>query len=400
MSAPQTELVLTRLALNDPATLATLNPDDFADADLAVVIRAARDVLRTGRYDLPAVAIRLGEIGRSELADVVIGAVGAAPQPTRQGNGHRTSFTLTELLAMDFPELRWAVRGILAEGVNLLAGAPKTGKSWLGLNLALAITHGGKALGRIPADQGDVLLLSLEDSPRRLRERFTILGAQPSEQLTIATECEPLEQGGNLRIEHWLRQHPVARLVVIDVFARVRGFSPDRDRYNADYLAIAPLKTLADRYSVPVLVLDHTRKQAADDFLDTVSGTQGLAGAADAVLVLQRSRGRADAELHITGRDVEEARYALSWDALVGTWTMLEGDADEWSISQQRHDIIKACTAATLTPKQIADATGISHDVVKHLVLKMADDGQLATDGAGNYSRSLRSLRSPEEGEG
>ncbi|MDP8931105.1 MAG: helicase RepA family protein [Actinomycetota bacterium] len=389
MTAPSAERRLLLLALNDPSVLAAVNADDFADHDLAVVLRAARDVLESDRpYDLPSIAIALAQRGRGELSNLVLDAVGAAPDPTPHVNGRRTSFTLSELLGMTFPEPRWAVRGILAEGVNLLAGAPKTGKSWMGLNLAVAVASGGKAFGRIDVDGGDVLYLALEDSPRRLHERFTTLGAQPSDRLTISTECEPLEQGGDQRIEHWLRQHDGARLVVIDVFARVRGFTPERDRYNADYLAITPIKTLADRHSVPFLVLHHTRKQGADDFLDTVSGTQGLAGAADAVLVLQRSRGRADAELHLTGRDVEEARYALRWDPLVGTWTMLEGDADEWALRETRATILRHLRhhGGALPPKTISDDLVLPYETVKKTCKRMADDGQLLNDGTGGYS--------------
>jgi hypothetical protein len=62
----------------------------------------------------------------------------------------RTSYSAVELLATTFPEPRWAVPGILAEGLTFLAGAPKLGKSWLALNVSLAIASGGRALGQIP----------------------------------------------------------------------------------------------------------------------------------------------------------------------------------------------------------------------------------------------------------
>src|SRR5437870_5446609 len=72
----------------------------------------------------------------------------------------------------DFPPPRWAVPGIVAEGLTLYAGPPKVGKSWLALGLAVAIASGGRALGKVQVQSGDVLYAALEDPPRRLQERL------------------------------------------------------------------------------------------------------------------------------------------------------------------------------------------------------------------------------------
>jgi RecA-family ATPase len=178
----------------------------------------------------------------------------------------RTAWTATELMALEFPEPRWAIPGILAEGVTLLAGAPKIGKSWLALNVSASVAAGGKALGRVDVDAGDVLYLALEDNPRRLQDRLrkVLAGSPASERLTFAVMCEPLPAGGADRITAWLDQHPQARLVVVDVFARVRGMAPPTmSSYDADYLAMGALKRIADRYGVAVLVVHHTRKASA-----------------------------------------------------------------------------------------------------------------------------------------
>jgi hypothetical protein len=314
-------------------------------------------------------------------------------------------FTATELMNMVFPEPRWAVPGLVAEGATLLCGPPKLGKSWLSLNLAVAIASGGRALGKVEVEQGDVLYLALEDSDRRLQSRLQLVlaGGPVPDRLTFSTYCEPLSCGGTETIEAWLDTHPEARLVIIDVLTRVRDVATGRtNQYDLDYMAMASIKDIADRYGVAVLVVHHTRKQGADDFLEQVSGTQGLAGAADAVAVLSRSRGSAEATLSITGRDVEEASYAMNFAADIGTWQMLEGPASDYDQSEQRLRIIAAVRENEgIGPKQIAEMTGINYDVVKHLVRKMLDD-VLDTDGSGHYfpvHRSLHSPRSPEVGE-
>jgi hypothetical protein len=159
---------------------------------------------------------------------------------------------------------------------------------------------------------------------------------------------------------------------------------------------MAQIKDIADRYSVAFLIVHHTRKATADDFLDSVSGTQGIAGAADAVLILARSRGSAEATLKITGRDVEEAEHALNFAADIGTWQLLEGPASDYTQSPERRAILEVLRETEgIGPKAIADQAGLSHDVVKHLVRKMVDSGDLDTDGSGRYFPVHRSPCSP-----
>ena len=291
-----------------------------------------------------------------------------------------------------------AVPDLIVEGSNLLVGPPKLGKSWLALNVGLAIAQGGNVLGS-PVDQGHVLYLALEDGGRRLQSRLRIvLSGEPApERLTLETTCETLTDGGTERIEEWLGDHPDARLVIIDVFNVPRSGERADEPYDADYQAMAVIQDLADRWGVVFLVVDHTRKETAEDFLDTVSGTHGLAGAADAVLVLNRSDGHAEATLKVTGRDSRNGlRAQLRRD--IGTWQRLDGHASDYEQSEERRQILAALRESDgLGPKAIADASGVKYDVVKHLVRRMVDAGTLDTDGDGHYSvpRSLHSPCSP-----
>jgi hypothetical protein len=322
-----------------------------------------------------------------------VDVIGETKQPA---NGHRTGYTAVELLATDFPEPRFAVPGIIAEGLNLLVGAPKLGKSWLALNIAIAVASGGRALGKVPVEQGGVFYLALEDGPRRLKKRLgMVLGTEPApEGLHFETEWRALIDGGADDLSAWLAIHPDTRLVVVDVIARLR--SPVRtntDRYLLDYMVAEEVKRVADFHGVAVVAVHHTRKAAADDFIESVSGTNGLAGAADTIIALKRSRGQADAVLHATGRDIEERELALNFDAQIGTWALL-GDAEEWRMSETRRQIIEAIREAdqALRPKQIAEEAEADYGVVKHLVRRMVDDGQLITDGKGFYSLLLHSI--------
>lgn len=309
----------------------------------------------------------------------------------------RTRWSATDLMATTFPAVVYLVSGILVPGLTLLVGAPKLGKSWMALNVAAAVASGGRALGNVTVDAADVLYLALEDPPRRLQERLTIVleGSPVPAGLSFATEWPLLHDGGADLLDQELADNPDIKLVIVDVMTKIRGTTDHReDRYQADYRAMTYLKNVADHHNVAVLAVHHTRKASADDWVDTVSGTNGITGAADTIAVLSRSRGSADATLHVTGRDVPETKYALNLTG--GRWTILDGPAQDYDASEQRRKIVTYLRENEgAGPKAIADATGIAHGVVKHLVRRMVDSGQLDTDGDGRYFPSFTVHRSP-----
>jgi hypothetical protein len=310
--------------------------------------------------------------------------------PVRRAPGRlRTSWTAADLMTMDFPPPRWAVPGIICEGVSLLCGPPKVGKSWMSLALGLAVAAGGRAFDSIPVEGGPVLYLALEDTPRRLQARIgTVLGGQPAPAaLTLTTGCPPLPQGGDEAIAGWLDVHREARMVIVDVFAKLRGASPPgASAYDADYHAVGRIKNVADQYGIAVLLVHHVRKAGSEDFLSEVSGTNGIAGAADATLVLKRPRGSADGVLHVTGRDVDEAEYALGFQPASGAWYMLDGPASDNAMGETRAAIARWLRDNPGTrPKVIAEVTGIDAELVKKTLQRMLRDGQVAADAGGRY---------------
>jgi len=288
-------------------------------------------------------------------------------------------FTLQELLARQLPPIQWAIPNILPEGLTLLAGKPKLGKSWLALSMALAVAAGGVALGTYPVMQGEVLYLALEDNERRLQSRAKhLLASMTSVPTGIAFELRwpRLDQGGLTHLEEYLQTHPHVRLVVIDTWARVSPKAQNRQRsqYEDEYEALTPLKYLADTYRVSILAIHHLRKMRGDDVLDEITGSIGLTGAVDGALILKRERGQHEATLFVTGRDIEhEQQFALRFDPLTAMWTLM-GTAEEVTRTKERQEILDLLSEQLpegMSPRQVAEALGKNYHTTRCLLRKM-----------------------------
>lgn len=232
----------------------------------------------------------------------------------------------TWLHQQQFPELAFHVPEVIPEGSILFVGPPKVGKSWWLLGTGLAIASGGKALGDLDVEQRPVLYLALEDGDRRLQSRCRIL-LGPTAPIPAAFEYMTRVRPGLVvpTIRAWMGSHPGAKpLVMLDTLGKVMPpTNPGESAYQRDYRVGSALKELADDHpGSAVLVNHHDRKAGADDFVDSVSGTHGLAGAADTIVVLSRARHETVGSIKVTGRDVEENEYALELSN-GGVWTLV-----------------------------------------------------------------------------
>jgi AAA domain len=219
--------------------------------------------------------------------------------------------------AQEFPPLRYAIPGLVPEGLSLIVGAPKIGKSWWALNTCLAAASGGVALGRIPAGIArPVLYLALEDSDRRLQDRCR----QLLEGDAIPPLFEYMTRIGSPgeiipTLAAWLARHQGEQpYVIVDTLGKVMPLAlQGESTYQRDYRITSELKQFCDDEPGSAIgVNHHDRKAGSVDFVDHVSGTNGLAGGADTILILSRDRGEAAGLLQVTGRDVPEGEYALT----------------------------------------------------------------------------------------
>lgn len=304
-----------------------------------------------------------------------------------------TGITAAELMHKVFPEPRWAIPGILPEGLNLLAGKPKKGKSIFALNIGLSIALGGLALGKIQVEAGAVLYLALEDTQRRLKKRISQMLPYANnwpDGLHLVTEWPRMGSGGIEKLEAEIPTIENLRLVIIDTLGKFRKqMKGNVNLYADDTDTIGKIKELADRVGVCILVIHHLRKAEADDIFDTMSGSLGLTGAADGNLVLESIRG--NVTLHITGRDVEATELALELDGKMLAWRLLGERAEVKATSDQQklYDAIKNAVEP-LSPKELASITGISIGCLKNMLAKFLEKGDVQKATYGRYSYKER----------
>lgn len=226
------------------------------------------------------------------------------------------------LMDMKLPPTKFCVETLLPQGISILGGAPKIGKSWMVLDLCVRIAK-GEAIWNLSTQKGTTLYLCLEDPLNRIQQRLCMLTDEVPENAYFATMAGTLTDGLCEQIRNFVSEHPDTVLVAVDTFQIIRASNTDTS-YANDYDDVRQMKQLADELEISILLVHHLRKQGDGDPLNKISGTTGISGAMDAIFVLDKSKRNADtATLVCTGRDIEyrEMEMRLSKDNCV--WTLV-----------------------------------------------------------------------------
>lgn len=249
-----------------------------------------------------------------------------------------STVSAVELQQKNLPPIRWIVQDLVAAGLTILASPPKFGKSWMAMQLCLSVAMGGSFLGYRCHKTG-CLYMALEDGERRLKSRMQkILNPVPAPQgFDFTTMAPTLGNGLVDALERYMKLHPETGLIVLDTLQKIRDMGGGKDVYGRDYNDIGILKRFADDHNIALLLIHHLRKMGDDsDPFARISGTNGISGAADTMVVLAKEkRGDDTATLSVTGRDVEQADLVLRFNKSSCLWENL-GDADAFAEQQAR----------------------------------------------------------------
>ncbi len=237
-----------------------------------------------------------------------------------------------DLLKMEIPKPPEIIKGLLPIGYSMIAAPPKQGKSFTCLNLAIAVSCGGRALGALPAVQGEVLYLALEDNYYRVQKRLRMLTDEKPKALKFALEIPKFPSGGLEELYNYIHKNQVL-LTIIDTLGKVRDAASKSDIYQDDYKLGSAIQALALSANASVLVVHHTNKSTQQEGIGRVGGSTGVTAALDCALMFDRDvENKGKASIEVISRDIEPNTYELEWNRLSGGWVMSSQSAyTHWS---------------------------------------------------------------------
>ena len=205
------------------------------------------------------------------------------------------------------------IDGVLSDGLAIMAGDSKIGKSWMVLWMCLQISKGEPVWG-LPTRKTDVVYLALEDREWRVQQRMQDLTDTPPDNLHFGFSCGQLGAELESQIEDVLKDYPSTGLLFIDTLQMVRdNVSAKVNAYAQDYKDLSSLKKIADNHGICIFVVHHTRKERdGGNIFNDMTGSTGIMGVADTGMILRKEDRFGDnATLCITGRDVEEKKLKM-----------------------------------------------------------------------------------------
>lgn len=227
------------------------------------------------------------------------------------------------LLATPFPPLKFVIEDFMSQGLHLLAGSPKIGKSWMALWMCLQVSK-GEPVWDFKTNQCKVLYLCLEDSYHRIQKRLLELTNEAPPTLHFCTLSKTIHSGLDLQIGMFLQDNPNTNFIVIDTLQKIRGTAnANSNLYASDYHEMALLKNLADKHKIAILLIHHLRKAKDSDPLNMISGSVGISGAAVTNFVLiQDGKTETTGRLVCAGRDIEQLDLLLDFSTERKIWDL------------------------------------------------------------------------------
>jgi DNA-binding NarL/FixJ family response regulator len=295
-------------------------------------------------------------------------------------------------------------RPIMGDGLAMLAAEQKAGKSWLALQIAIAVAGGPPLAGVQVTDTGPVLYAALEEPQPRTSGRLRMLapdGGPWLARLVFSYDLLPLMGGGAEQLI-LVVEKVQPRLLVIDTLTAVikARRSGNSDVFRSQYQEVTRIRQIAEKYGLSVLLIHHTRKGGSDGLIESIAGTGGISAAVDTVWRLKR-KPEGHAVLEVVGREVEECSFALRFERGTPFGWRFEGDGVKLAITAERREICDLLREeGGMTPKQIASDLGRSRVSVRAMLKRMLSDSLLTKEGTKYFATLSVSNGSNRESEG
>lgn len=292
------------------------------------------------------------------------------------------SMTIREIMATKYPPIKWAVEGIIPEGLTIIAGRPKFGKSWLMIGLCYAVSMGLPAWEYGRTRKGSAYYLALEDSNRRIQDRILSMEGyfeHFTDEFHVFNDFPRIGNGFVRELERIIQTDKKIGVVIVDTLQKVRPKSQGgkRNLYQAEYEDYERLQRLAIGNGIPIIAIHHTRKGGhgkETNPMDEMSGSTGIQGVADTLIVCTRDGDKG--VMHVTGREVNEESYPMEFNRRNMTWKVSEPEGKQIDIGPMMlSDWFKSHSEITI--KQAADVFDMNERLARRAINELVDEGKL-----------------------
>jgi hypothetical protein len=298
--------------------------------------------------------------------------------------------TLQEILNMSIPPINWIVPDLLPEGLAIIGGRPKKGKSYFSLNLAISVGSGKRAFNYFAVPKLEVLYISYEDNYQRIQRRARIMLQSEEPPLVYFNEelkFPKLDDIGMKVIEDYLSEGKI-KLVIIDTLARAQKYPfSNKNPYFDEYQFTSKLQVLGLKYHACILIVHHTSKPNPKniDVFDSYNGTTGISAAADTLLILDDKQGKT--VLHVTGRDIPSNTYDIEFNEELASWH-IKGKTSQIETTAERKQILEVFGedySKVLSSSEVAESIGKKLPNTSKMLNSLVDEGILENPKFGKY---------------
>ena len=313
--------------------------------------------------------------------------------------------TAEALKGKEFDEIVWAVDHIVPEGLTVLAGDPKVGKSLVAVDICSAIASGEHAFGNRKCTEGTCLYVSMEDPERRIKARIR-------QQCDLWPESFKIQTGGmaQLGVEFYKQldemkmMWPDLRCIVIDTMAFIMPQKPvGVSDYDHIYKHLDPLHRWCLLNHVSIILITHTTKARIQDGENPFSGIIGsvaIQGCSDSMIMLRRNHAKEglvakdpdipDGFLHVQGRELGTDVYALEFDSEALKWAITR-EAEITDVTKNPNYLLIADSLKNEIkgPKAISSDTQINRATVRSCLKRMVDKDTLIKTPEGLYGLKI-----------
>ena len=311
---------------------------------------------------------------------------------TGPGTPDADGYAAAELPSMEIPPIDFLVQGLVPEGLFIIGGAAKTGKTYLLLQLAVSLASGTPFLGREVPKKRRVLYYYLEGGCRQVKTRFEeIYGSDfsPPADLIFVHKFLPLSLGGLAILEQHIERYS-PDVVIFDTWQNTRAETKGRQNaYEKEYAELAFIKgQIMAKFGVSVFLAHHLKLFKKGDITDPMSmfnGSAAISGATDTAMLMFRERFSETATLSVFGRDIEDTAIGLvkkktkGWrESEDGGSIRLIGETDFQreiiAVLEKHPDGITARDVAKKLP-------GTQYDSIQRQLKRWFDSGKIDREG-------------------